>query len=453
MEQVTILNPNEIRYESTIGCDVHRDNVVCYSLEYQADGSWLQTKEIFRTTPSGLQSFVGWCATRSPKKILMESTGVYWMAPYDALELAGLPVCVVNPAHVKRMDGRKTDVEDANWLAKIAVNGSFTASYIPTYEYRHLRLEERNVTRMTENLTSYKNRETKAFVAAGFNLSIFSDQFGKAAMAAKEAILAGKPAHEIAAFVKSTSSRKLKATKEQMIEAFSGCLTDAIKRTIESLRRVYTTLEKEIAAEKAHLIAKVKSMEGIYFDLLQTIPGISEWSATVILIEIGGTNNFLSHFSNADRFAAWTGLCPGNNESASKRTGNKRRKGNKQLRATFCESAHSAVKTKDTTFRSKYQSLVIRLGTKRSIVAIAHKILNMVFYVLSRKTPYRDPHINYQQKSSERNASRWLKQLMLMENFDLVVTNNTTGEILDSKTVKEAQKKENVNSLKEAVRE
>ena len=272
-------------------------------------------------------------------------------------------------------------------------------------------------------------------------------------MVAKEAILAGKPAHEIVAVVKASSSRKLKATKEQMLEAFSGCLTDEIKRTILSLRRIYTTLEKEIAAEKAHLIAKVKDMEGIYFELIQTIPGISEWAATVILIEMGGTKNFLSSFSSADRFAAWTGLCPGNNESASKRTGNKRRKGNKHLRRMFCEAAHSAVKTKDTTFRSKYQSLVIRLGTKRSIVAIAHKILNMVFYVLSKKTAYKDPHINYQQKSCEKNASRWIKQLMLMENFDLVATNTTTGEVYDSKTFKEAQRKESANALREAVRE
>ena len=450
MAETITLEPNEVRYEAVIGCDVHRDTVVTFGLQRQPDGTWLQTKEVFPTTPTGLQSFVSWCAERNPQQITMESTGVYWMPPYDALELAGLPIAIVNPAHVKRMDGRKTDMEDAHWLAKITVNGAFTPSYIPTLEYRHLRLAERNVTKMIGDLTSYKNRETKAFMTAGFNLSIFSDQYGKSAMLAKEAILAGKSPEEIADLVKANATSRLKATREQMIEAFNGHLTDEVKMTIKTLRNIYSVLEKQIEEEKERLIQKISGIDNLNFTLLQTIPGISRWAATIILIEIGGAANFLANFANADRFASWTGLCPGNNQSASKRTGSKRRHGNKSLRRILCEAAHSAVRTKDTTFRSKYQGLVIRLGTKRSIVAIAHKILNMVFYVLSHKKAYVDPHKDYQAASCEKNSQRWIKQLMLSKEYDMTVTNLTTGEVMTSEEFKRTFKQHARIAVKEA---
>ena len=403
---------------------------MCHSLVRTVDGNWLQTNDVFPTTVTGLGNFVNWCSDIKPQKIIMESTGIYWMSPFDALENANLPIDIVNPAHVKRMDGKKTDEEDAYWLAKIAVNGTFTPSYIPSKEYRHLRLESRNTMKMVESLVEYKNKETKFFNAAGFKFSIFSDQFGKTAMQAKQAVLDGKSAEEVTDLVRANLSKKVKATREEMLEAFSGHLTEPIKRAILSVRAVRDVLESEIASEKEYLINKVKELEGKNSVLVQTIPGISEWNATVVLIEIGGTENFLKAFTNADRFAAWTALCPSNNQSANKRTGNKRRKGNKYLRKALCEAAHAATKTKGTTFKSKYHSLVIRLGSKKSIVAIAHKISDMIYYVLSHQTGYIDPHINYQQKSCKKNISRWVKQLSLLEDYDVSVVNKRTGEVL-----------------------
>ncbi|MBQ7738790.1 MAG: IS110 family transposase [Desulfovibrionaceae bacterium] len=249
-------------------------------------------------------------------------------------------------------------------------------------------------------------------------------------MKAKQAILDGKSAEEITELVRTNLSKKVKATKQEMLEAFSGDLTEPIKRAILSVRAVRGALESEIANEKEYLINQVKELEGKNYKLIQTIPGISEWTATVVLIEIGGTANFLPAFANADRFAAWTAICPSNNQSANKKTGNKRRKGNKYLRKALCEAAHAAVRTKGTTFKSKYQGLVIRLGTKKSIVAIAHKISNMIYYVLSHQTGYVDPNINYQQKSCKKNAARWAKQLSLLDDYEVSVVNKRTGEVL-----------------------
>ena len=305
-DSVMIFSPTDVRYESAIGCDVHRDSIVCYSLAKAESGQWVQTKGVFKTTNDSLRDFVNWCNSHNPQKILMESTGIYWMPAYNSLEAANLPIALVNPCHVKRMDGKKTDMEDACWLAKVAVNGTFTASYIPSIEYRNLRFECRNVTKMVDTLTSYKNRETKLFASAGYKLSIFSDQFGASAMIAKQAILDGKSPAEVTAIVRAHGSKKVKATRKEMLEAFSGNMTETIRRTILCLRKIYNELERQIAEEKKFLIDTVKALEGPAALLLKTIPGISDWTATVVLIEIGGVVNFLRAFANCDRFAAWT---------------------------------------------------------------------------------------------------------------------------------------------------
>lgn len=240
MEKVVIVNPNDVRYSSAIGCDVHRDNVVCCSLRLNSAGQWEQTREVFPTTYNSLESFTNWCQKFKPNVILMESTGTYWMTPYDALEQANLPISIVNPAHVKRMDGRKTDQEDARWLSQIAVNGSFIPSYIPSMEFRHLRMAARNLCKQIESLSDLKNRETKAFVVAGFRLNVFSDQFGKLATLAKNSLLEGKTGEEVVDILLSQKgSKRLKASKTELLEALSGKLTPELKGMIESNRRIY----------------------------------------------------------------------------------------------------------------------------------------------------------------------------------------------------------------------
>ena len=257
---------------------------------------------------------------------------------------------------------------------------------------------------------------------AGFRLSIFSDQFGKLAMVAKAAILEGKSPEEVLAIVLKeqhfSGGRRLKATRKELLEAFHGNLTKYMKDAIESNRRIYTIIEEEVKKNTASLIDDVKKLDGEAFKLLQTIPGISQLSAAGILIEVGGSENLLRAFENSGRFAAWIGLCPGNNNSANKRTGRKGRKGNKYLRRIFCEAAQGASRTKNSTLHSKYSSLTIRLGRKRSIVAIAHKLSKLVYYVLKHKTGYVDPAIDYEQISCKKNMPRWLKSMSKCTNED-----------------------------------
>ena len=258
MQEVKFLSNLPIFNESAIGCDVHSDNVVCCSLKKKTDGSWVQTKEVFDTNFRTLPLFTAWCQQFEPNVILMESTGTYWMSPYDALESAKLPITIVNPAQVKGLAGHKTDVEDAHWLAQIGVNGSYKKSFIPEKRYRDLRMVSRNITKMKNQLSSCKNRETKIFVTAGYRLSVFSSEFGKLAEMAKDAILAGQSPEEILAIIYAEkASKRLKATKAEVLEALHGELTPSLRLAIESNRQLRKSIEEQIKICTDFLLSEV----------------------------------------------------------------------------------------------------------------------------------------------------------------------------------------------------
>ena len=142
--------------------------------------------------------------------------------------------------------------------------------------------------------------------------------------------------------------------------------------------------------------------------LLQTIPpGVDRIGAAMLLVEIGTD---MSVWGSEERLSSWVGICPGNNESAGKRKSGRMRKGNPYVRRLLCEFAHAASRT-ESAFRAKFQGLLIRRGRKRSIVAIAHKILRTIFFMLKRGQHYRDTTVNYEELSVRRNAARWIKKL------------------------------------------
>ena len=127
----------------------------------------------------------------------------------------------------------------------------------------------------------------------------------------------------------------------------------------------------------------------------------------MLLVEIGDD---MSAFGSADRLSSWAGVCPGNHESAGKKTAGKKRKGNPYVRRILCECAHAAKRT-ECMFKKKYQALVIRRGTKRALIAIAHKLLKTIFAMLKSGECYRDSTIDYEELSVKRNAPRWILKL------------------------------------------
>ena len=128
----------------------------------------------------------------------------------------------------------------------------------------------------------------------------------------------------------------------------------------------------------------------------------------MLLVEIG---NDMDAFGSADRLASWVGICPGNNESAGKHKSGRTRKGNAYVRRLLCEFAHAASRT-TSAFRAKFQSLIVRRGYKRSIIALGHKILRTIFFMFKRREYYPDSATDYEKPSVHRNAARWIKTLI-----------------------------------------
>jgi transposase len=198
----------------------------------------------------------------------------------------------------------------------------------------------------------------------------------------------------------------LKLKRDDLEAALDGDLSKRHLFLLERIHRHVLVLEAELAAVDAYLLDAMIPYQWAH-RLLQTIPGIDQIASALILTEIGAD---MAQFGSATRLAAWAALCPGNNESAGKRVSAKTRKGNATIRYLLCECAHAACKTK-SSLAAKYRSLRTRTGHKKSIVAIAHKMIRLIYILLSRDTAYRDPNIDYAKISTDRNAPRWIQQL------------------------------------------
>ena len=165
-------------------------------------------------------------------------------------------------------------------------------------------------------------------------------------------------------------------------------------------------METPLADLEHRLFDQLKPYEAAV-QLLLTLPGIDRLAAAKLLVEIGVD---MTAFGTPDRLAKWAGVCPGNHESAGKRKRGKTAPGNRYVRAILCEIAWAASRT-TSQFKSKFQGLVIRRGTKRAIIAIAHKVLKTGFVLLSRQVPYHDSTVDYQALGVKRNAPRWSRPL------------------------------------------
>lgn len=411
----------------TIGIDVHLSSLVCCAMR-QENGELKIEKKTFGTFKNQKREMAAWCASHHPDLVIMESTGIYWKSPYAFLEKVGIRAAVVNARQVKQMEGKKTDMGDAEWLAHVGLLGCFCRSYIPKEIYRELRLPERHLLRLTDTLASEKNRFHKILADAGFRLSlVFSDLWGLSAMHCINGLLAGKSVEEIFAELKTG---RLKASPEDIRAALEGELSDLARFTLITIKKHIEFLSAQIAEVQRVIVEKVKELHPEALVYLQTLPGVSELSAVKILIELGGDD--MSPFKNAEYLASWIGVCPGNNESAGKRKHGHIRKGNYYLRRVLCECGNAAVRTKETTFSSKYQSLAVRRGKKRALIAIVCKMVKMIYYVLKNRVGYRDPEIDYEVESANKNARRWIKIMCKLPGWKLNATNLVSGEYFQS---------------------
>ena len=390
-------------HKRVIGLDVHQAQITACAIIEDADGTVRIEQRQFGAFKRDRRALADWAAALSPDEVVMESTGIYWKSPYAALEVVGIRAQVVNARHVKNVPGRKTDVGDAQWLATLARAGLLRGSFVPPAKLRELRLISRQRQKLVGQLASEKNRLHKVLTDGGVRLGVVvSDLHGQSARAMVKAIIDGQSPHEVL----KLASRRLKASREEIFDALQGELTDSHRFVLDELMCHIEEIEARIARFDARLLDGLTD-ERNALALLQTLPGVDLIGAAMLLVEIGTD---MDVFASADRLASWVGICPGNNESAGKRKSGRVRKGNPYVRRLLCEFAHAASRTQ-SVFQSKFQSLIVRRGHKRAIVALAHKLLRTIFFMLNRGQHYRDSATDYEALSVQRNAPRWIKAL------------------------------------------
>jgi transposase len=389
--------------KSSAGLDVHLKTIVVTLLQEVDHGELKETVKEFSTFPQELKNIATWLHQENVELAVLESTGVYWKGIFEALEAQKVKTYVVNARSVKQIPGKKTDVSDSKWLATLARYGLVKGSFIPEKELRHLRLVTRYRAKTKSVIASEVNRMHKVLSDAGVSLSlVFSDIQCISAWAVIDGLVNGESLSSLVSTLKGKSKKKereLIAILSKPLSYHHKFLLKTIKEHIDYLRKQCEQLDLEIFAAMQPYDKQWK--------ILQTIPGIDMLSAACIIAETGID---MKQFETSEKFCAWAGMCPGNNESAGKRKSAGTVKGSPSLRKILCEVANSAIKT-TSQFKCYYQALQIRRGYKRAIIASGHKILRVIFKLLSSGLAYFDPDVNYEELMVKRNAPRWLQCL------------------------------------------
>lgn len=395
-------------YDICCGVDVHKKLIVACL----RSGRKNEIRE-FGATTRELLEMAAWLNEAKCEMTAMESTASYWKPLYNVLENWGLPVMVVNAHHMKAVPGRKTDVQDAEWIADLLQHGLLKASYIPGKEQRELRELVQYRKSLIEDRARELNRLQKMLEGGNIKLSGTVTQInGKSARNILNFITDGgyfDDAKYDEMLASKEIAHNLKASKEQIIDDLNGVLSPVQRRVMKELLSHLDELNEHIRNLDDDIDRSMKQEDQDAALAIQEIPGIASNSAQVIISVIG---NDMSRFPSDKHISKWAGLCPGNNESANKRKSGKTTKGNKMLRTTLVNCAHSAVKVKTSYFSALFARISAHRGKKRAYVAVAHAMLIAIYHVLNDKVAFKDLGADYyNQFNRERKANGMLKKL------------------------------------------
>jgi len=395
----------ELLYRRCCGLDVHKDTVVA-CLRLVSDGKVTTEVRTFQTTTAELLRLSAWLAENECTHVAMEATGVYWKPVWHVLDDGDFELVLANAAHVKNVPGRKTDVNDATWLAELLAHGLIRGSFVPDTQTQEMRTLLRTRKQLVRENSRHILRVQKTLEDANIKLdSVLTDVMGKSGRAIIEALIAGEtnPAK-----LAKLADRRVKASHEQLREALRGRVT----RGHRFLLRLHLNQIDSLAAAIASIDAQVEADLGPFraaVEQLTSIPGVKDVGAQVIISEIGLD---MSRFATAGHLISWAGLCPRNDESAGKRRSNRLRKGAPWLKTTLAQCALAAARTTDSYFQAQFRRIKARRGPKKAIMAVAASILTTIYHMLKDGTMYKDlgrDHFDRQSKDQQRN--RLVKRL------------------------------------------
>lgn len=367
--------------ERVAGLDVHKDTVMAAVRSPGTGSRRDQEVREFGTVNRELVRMRDWLVERQVTLVVMEATGVYWRAPWHVLEdHDGWELMLVNARHVKNLPGRKTDVSDAAWLAQLAECGLLRGSFVPPPVIAELRDLTRYRKKLIEDRAKEVQRVQKVLEDAGVKLeSVVTDVMGKAARRMIEALCAGERDPEVLAGMALTRMRpKIPQLREALVGRFGE--HHAV------MLRMHLAHIDHLDAAVAGLDTRIEEVVAPFADQLrrlQTIPGVGQRTAEVIIAEMGVD---MTRFPTASHLASWVGLCPGQHESAGKSRSGRARKGNTHLRVALCEAAWAGVRKNDSYLGAQFRRFQRRFGKKaegKAIFACAHSLAVMAWQVLA----------------------------------------------------------------------
>jgi transposase len=373
----------EIIYPCCAGLDVHKKTIVACVRRLGPDGRADVQVQSFGATTVELLALGDWLAAHGVARVAMESTGVYWKPVWHLLE-DRFELLLVNAQHIKQVPGRKTDVKDCQWIAELLQYGLLRASFVPPKPIRELRDLTRQRTQLVGERARAVNRVQKVLEDANIKLAgVAADVLGVSGRAMIRSLIVGRDdPSELAELARG----RMRSKRPQLREALRGRVDEHHRFLLATLLDQIEALEGLIGRFDARIAAVAAPYEEAV-QRMRTIPGVDRRAAEVLLAEVGPD---MGQFPTAGHLCSWAGMCPGNNESAGKRRSGRTTPGSRWLRSALVQAAWAASHTKATRLGDVYRGWAKRLGRKRATMALGHKILVIVYELLSRQDDYHE---------------------------------------------------------------
>ena len=375
----------EVVAESVAGIDVHQKQITVSVLLGRASQKPKKVSKRFDTTTSELKECGTWLLEQHVSLVLMESTGQYWRPVWQILGTFGFDQILCNPRIIKNIPGKKTDQKDSEWLAELARYGLVSASYVPPVDIQELRESTRLRKKITESMTATKNEIHNILQRSNIKLTSYvSDIFHGSGLKILNLLIDGVVINE------NTIARcmhgKMKSSPAQIEKALDGILTKNNRNLLMVNMSLIKSYDKAVEDLNSIIDVQLEKFSDLYCRL-QGIPGISTRSAQIIIAEIGAD---VSPFPDAHHLASWAGLCPGNYESAGIKHGSSILHGNKYLKSALVTAAMGAKKSNNSYLQDFFWRLNSRMGAQKAIVAVAHKMLKIVYSMIESEKNYQE---------------------------------------------------------------
>ncbi len=372
----------EVLYPRCAGLDVHKDTVVA-GARIASEGGTQRDLRTFGTKTKELLQLSDWLSAHGVTHVAMESTGVYWKPVWHILE-GTFELILANAARIKNVPGRKTDVNDATWIADLLAHGLIQPSFVPEVRIQELRTLTRTRKQLVRERVQHVQRIQKVLEDANLKIaSVVSDIMGVSGRAMLDALVAGEtdPVRLL-----SFTTGRLKAPSELLAESLRGKVTPHHRfmlrlhlNQVDSLDAAVASIEEEVGTAIQPFRDAAERLTGI--------PGVSDIVAHAIVAEIGVD---MTRFPTVGDLISWAGLCRRDDESAGKRRSTRLRKGAPWLKTVLVQAAWAATRAKDTYLRAQFLRLKGRRGPKKAIMAVAASMLTAAYYMIRNGTDYRD---------------------------------------------------------------